>query len=265
MDDLEGSTSPEQATRAAGDGELPPGDHPLEVAARKGFGPLSSAGGEVWHGNAVPCVSCGQLVRRDQEECDECGQDLSPVMIDKMRDVAGPWFVLEHVRPFPGVNLDRIVRQIRRGVLTATSIVRGPASDFQWRFAVETPGLCRYFGRCWKCCAEVPPTDTVCRNCHTYLSFEPPRPKSAAARSGAPDQLRELSAAVDQAEAITPEPNWDDPPRIAGIPAVWVAIGLIIVVVAALMWIVHLRSKDAGASPAPVSSAIVQPLDPEEA
>ena len=49
------------------------------------------------------------------------------------------------------------------------------------------------------------------------------------------------------------------------VPAVWVAVGLIIVVAAALMWIVHLRSKDAGASPAPVSSAIVQPLEPDEA
>jgi hypothetical protein len=100
-------------------------------------------------------------------------------MVEKMRAHAGPWYVLEHLRPFPGVALDRIVRQIRRGLITETSIVRGPSTDYQWRFAVETPGLCRYFGKCWHCHHEVKPSDTYCQGCLSHLSFEKPRPLTA--------------------------------------------------------------------------------------
>ena len=170
--------------------DLPPGDHALEVAARKGFGPLSPIVKRVWHGDAVPCVTCGQLVRRGDDRCDHCGQDLSEEMVEKMRAHAGPWYVLEHLRPFPGVALDRIVRQIRRGLITETSIVRGPSTDYQWRFAVETPGLCRYFGKCWHCHHEVRPSDTYCQGCLSHLSFEKPRPLTALAAAEPRDSCR---------------------------------------------------------------------------
>ncbi len=164
------------ATDPAGDAEfdLPAGDHPLEIAARRGIGPLSAAGQESWHGGSTPCVSCGQLVRRGVTQCEHCGQDLRDEMIEKMRAHAGPWYVLEHLRPFPGVSLDRIIRQIRRGLITEVSIVRGPSTDYQWRFAVETPGLCRYFGKCWHCHHTVTLGDTYCPACLSYLSFEKP-------------------------------------------------------------------------------------------
>ncbi|MBI1825411.1 MAG: zinc ribbon domain-containing protein [Planctomycetes bacterium] len=175
------------------DDDLPPGNHALEVAARRGFGPLSSQGKNIWHGEATPCVSCGQLVERGAATCEDCGQDLSDEMVDKMRQHAGPWFVLEHIRPFPGVSLERIVRQIRRGFVTETSIVRGPATDFQWRFAVETPGLCRYFGKCWRCHHGVSATDTYCPNCLSHLAFESTRaadaPRATAAHFPAPMSL----------------------------------------------------------------------------
>ena len=153
---------------------LPEGNHPLEIAARTGFGPLSPLAQEVWHGHASPCVSCGQLVQRAARKCAHCGQNLAPRMVEKMRLHAGPWFVLEHLHPFPGVTLDRIIRQIRRGLLTEATIVRGPATDFQWRFAVEIPGLCRYFGRCWNCHDPVTPSASYCPSCLRYLTFEKP-------------------------------------------------------------------------------------------
>lgn len=185
------------------DDALPPGNHALEVAARSGFGPLSNLAHEAWHGRAVPCVSCGQLVRRDESACVHCEQDLSDEMIKKMRQHAGPWFVLEHVRPFPGVSLERIVRQIRRGLITETSIVRGPSSDYQWRFAVETPGLCRYFGRCWCCHAPVTLSDTYCPQCLHYLSFEKPR---TGAQVPAAEVHTAESPAPPAAGGVTREP-----------------------------------------------------------
>lgn len=154
---------------------VPQGNHPLEVAARRGIGPLSNAAGEIWHGHTEPCVSCGQIVLRDAQVCDYCGQELSGEMLEKMQAHAGPWYVLEHVRPFPGVSLDRIIRQARRGLITGTSIVRGPSTNHQWRYAHETPGLCRYLGHCWNCHAEIGPTDSTCRECLSHLTFENPR------------------------------------------------------------------------------------------
>ncbi len=263
--------------------DLPPGNHPLEIAARKGIGPLSPLGGNLWHGETRPCVSCGQLVRRELHECDECGQDLSPEMIEKMRTHAGPWYVLEHVRPFPGVSLDRVVRQVRRGLITETSIVRGPSTEYQWRFAVETPGLCRYFGKCWHCLQPVAPADTHCRACLSSVSFEKPRVDSAVvggtgstiatpgtgndnakafssyALTPPPlsstmatrvdevsipsDELRKLSAAVGRAELPSHEPVWDDPPRIGGLRTTWIAAGMMVIVVVVLVLVTHARSR----------------------
>lgn len=199
------NTTPDSAPLSTD--ELPPGDHPLEIAARKGIGPLSPIGRFAWHGDATPCVSCGQLVRRADTECAECGQDLRPEMLDKMRAHAGPWYVLEHVRPFPGVSLERIVRQIRRGLITQTSIVRGPATDYQWRFAVETPGLCRYFGRCWNCHGDVTSRDSYCVACLSHLTYE--KPKGRALSDAGP-----LAAALSE-----PEPRSEDdiPAGLAGI------------------------------------------------
>lgn len=178
--------------------DLPPGNHALEIAARRGIGPLSPAGREVWHGHTRPCVSCGQLASRDENVCPECGQDLSESMLEKMRAYAGPWYVLEHVRPFPGVRYERLVRQIRRGVLTETSIVRGPTTDHQWRFAGETPGLSKYFGRCWDCQGEIEPNDVYCPWCLAHVDDLPVPDGSLEVRA------RVKSAAAAAAEAAGP-------------------------------------------------------------
>lgn len=261
------------------DAALPPGSHPLEVAARSGFGPLSPLEKQVWHGQATPCVSCGQLVRRQDGECSGCGQDLGEDMIGKMRTHAGPWYVLEHVRPFPGVSLERIILQIRRGLITPTSIVRGPATHHQWRFAVETPGLCRYFTVCWHCHETISPADTHCKSCLSSLAFDQPRATAAPAASATPQapvpaaapkpsalpiapaspiapappqpapvnaamatELGRLSAAVHDARATTTDDIWDAPPRIGGIRATWVVAVLLALVIVVLLWITGTRS-----------------------
>lgn len=279
MDNHEGrvTTPPtsEPGVSATGD-ELPPGDHPLEIAARKGIGPLSPACRAVWHGDSVPCVSCGQLVPRSAESCDECGQDLSDLMLAKMRAHAGPWYVLEHVRPFPGVTLDRIVRQIRRGLITETSIIRGPATEYHWRFAVETPGICRYFNRCWNCHEQVTASDSFCQSCLSQLAFEPasgaaesqgggrsgspvpigtrpsgvdrapPRPAPSTvpvARPARRQSVQELAAALNEVDLPAHDAHQDAPPRIAGMSATWIAAALLLLVLLGLWMMSQLRSR----------------------
>ncbi len=245
-----------------GQDELPPGDHPLEVAARRGFGPLSPKHEQSWHGNAAPCVSCGLLAERTQIECDYCGQDLSDEMLAKMSAHAGPWFVFEHVRPFPGVSLNRLIRQIRRGTLTETSIVRGPPTHFQWRFAVETPGLCQLFGRCWRCHADVTPSDGTCPACRATLAYDEPKATSSPS-SAAPQELRDLTTAVHSSGDTAHDNIWDEPPRIGGFSATWVAVVLVVLVILALMWITQLRTatdatqaNNSATSPALVCSQV---------
>lgn len=251
--------------------EMPQGDHPLEIAARKGIGPLSPQAREIWHGHAEPCVSCGRLVQRFVTVCDHCGQDLSEQMLAKMRAHAGPWYVLEHVRPFPGVNLDRIVRQIRRGLLTEVSIVRGPATDYQWRFAVETPGLCRYFGRCWNCHNRVEPSESHCKTCLSNLSFEgaakapkvpATRTVSLAAAGATGGSLSELSAALHAGEIPTHDPAWEKPPRVARLPVGWITAAILAIALIVLVWFTQWRDKKINPvreRPAPIVNPVQQP------
>jgi hypothetical protein len=173
---MENSTVQDPTASASGSPPTPASTDPastklsaVEIAAAKGIGPLSPLGLKVWHGEAYPCVSCGQLVRRSAIVCDGCGQDLSLKMIVKMQAHAGPWYVHEHVRPFPGVTLDRLIRQAQRGVLTATTIVRGPTTHHQWRFAAETPGLSKHLGVCWACQGKVNEADAQCGACQVNL------------------------------------------------------------------------------------------------
>jgi len=292
--DVSDNQSPPTATpdtEPAAFDDLPPGNHPLEVAARRGFGPLSNAIEDAWHGHAVPCVSCGHLVYREDTECEHCGQDLSEEMLEKMRAHAGPWYVLEHVRPFPGVSLERIVRQIKRGVLTQTSIVRGPATQHQWRFAVETPGLCRYFNRCWHCHEEITPEQHYCPACLCNLDSDerisaarvpppPPSPDSTVpaiahaapsdgagsprvaiptpAARAASSELVELSQAVGTADVTRRESTVDTVPRVGRIPVIWIATLLVLTVIVVIVAIAHLRRAE-GQTPPERNAALIAP------
>ncbi len=282
-------TPPEPNTES--DYQVPLGDHPLEVAARRGIGPLSPMVRDAWHGQATPCVSCGQLVKRGQTSCNHCGQDLSAAMVEKMRAHAGPWFVLEHVRPFPGVSLDRLIRQIRRGVLTEVSIVRGPETHYQWRFAVETPGLCRFFNRCWRCHAGVSESDRQCPACHSGLLSAKDQQARAASRHAAPTpahrqsvpertepagapmsvarpqpapELEELKSAVDAVSARAPgaaparQTQWETPTHGAIVRALWLPITLLVAVLIGLMWMTQCRGQSALPRP-PTPPALVCP------
>jgi hypothetical protein len=183
-------------------------DHPLAIAARNGIGPLSARSREIWHGQSAPCASCAQLNERDAERCAHCGQDLSGLMLEKMAKHSGPWFVWDNVRPFPGVSLERMVSLIRRGALQPTSIVRGPTTRYQWRYAIEAPIISRHMGRCWRCQAEVSLDDSACPECNVVLQGsvkqdqfqalgEPPAPSSREVPP-ASRELAELSKAIAQ-------------------------------------------------------------------
>jgi len=218
----------------------------VELGAKRGIGPLSPLGRIVWHGEARPCLSCGHLIRRTAARCEHCGQLLTGEMVQKMRRHSGPWYVLEHVRPFPGISQERLMLQIKRGVLMQTTIIRGPGTHHQWRFAGETPGISKYLGVCWACQATVHEDDTTCPVCRKHLdsdgeevliegdeTLDEPKAKGG---------LAELKAAVRS--AAPRRRASDEPARIGRIPAWWFVATLVVV----LMTVVYFaaRTRESG-------------------
>jgi len=243
----------------------PPGNSAVEIAARKGFGPLSSLANQVWHGDSRPCVSCGALVRRADAMCEACGQELSAEMIEKMRVHAGPWYVLEHVRPFPGVTCERLVRQIRRGVLTRMTIVRGPTTDHQWRFAGETPGLSKYLGVCWNCQSGVATEDESCRACRAALGELTDEtvssPMTRERREAA--SLLELRNVVRNVHKV---PRLDtDVAKVGSIRASWIVVAIVVTLVGILFAVVKARDTGVQDQTAPTHQPIGPPaVAPDE-
>jgi hypothetical protein len=189
-------------------------------------------------------------------------------MLFKMQSHSGPWYVLEHVRPFPGVTLDRLILQTRRGLLTATTIVRGPTTYHQWRFAGETPTLSKHLGLCWRCQASVSVEDRSCPSCRVNLDgetdvlFEQARPELVApnapvsapakpdpppAPDAVPNRLDQLTAAMRLPQASS-GPVAAGPQRILGIPVGWIVGVMLVLLIAGLCWVIHARLKQIGAS-----------------
>jgi len=264
----------------------------LELAAQRGIGPLSPQGLKAWHGESYPCVSCGELVRRSAIVCEQCGQDLSLKMIIKMQAHAGPWYVHEHVRPFPGVTLERLVRQAQRGVLTATTIVRGPTTHHQWRFAAETPALSKHLGLCWNCQARVNPVDQACAACRVNLdqpageqsgppsvetlaaapiASRPPAPPPAPLSNTTAAPLRSVAASVpgsanrgeelERIRAALEAAQGQAPTTRRRLPMGLIIAAILIVAIAGLAGVIKLRQKSQVRAPqaAPTPAASISP------
>ena len=174
-------------------------------------------------------------------------------MIAKMQSHAGPWYVHEHVRPFPGVTLERLIRQARRGILTTTTIVRGPTTHHQWRFAGETPGLAQYLGVCWNCQDVVTLDHAYCLSCGVHLGTMPQQGQTAPAtqtapRSAAPppqptSDLDQLSQALQRTRSTATA----DRPRTNGVrvPAWAFVLGIVLISIAGLLVVIKLRQDAA--------------------
>lgn len=244
----------------------PTGLSAVELAAKRGIGPLSPLSQTVWHGEARPCVSCGQLVRRRATICEQCGQELNPEVLAKMGRHSGPWYVLEHVRPFPGVSLERLIRQIRRGALTPTTVVRGPTTFHQWRFAAETPVLSKYLGCCWACQSNVIESDAACVECGRNLNGPFPEDgaaaversqisNGAAAVAGAvtavadSDELARLRAAVTALPAAGRIQTGSAPATVGRLHVSWIVTALLVLIVAAVLVMVRIRADMRKATP----------------
>lgn len=78
----------------------------------------------------------------------------------------GPWYVMQSRNPAaPGMKLDVLLGFIRKGQVTARSIVRGPTTHQFWRYAAHVKGLSREFGLCFSCGADIATESNLCPHC----------------------------------------------------------------------------------------------------
>ncbi|MCG3136208.1 MAG: hypothetical protein HJJLKODD_00034 [Phycisphaerae bacterium] len=237
--------------------------HPLVIAAQQGYGPMSPKAQTIWHGDSTPCASCGMLNLRTALQCHHCQQDLSQPMLQKMAEHSGPWFVHDPIRPIPGISLERMIKQIRRGVLTRTSIVRGPTTFYQWRYATETPLIARLLGYCWQCQAVVAEKERYCPKCKAMLAgFYRADQLSLSSDTASPDglqeattvaaDLEELSEAVSRSAAQSTSPVLRDRARkgLGIIPVIFLGLTLLVVFIIYR----YSASRDQSSQPPPTQS-----------
>jgi len=160
------------------------------------------------------CPFCGQLNDPGQRPCGRCGMEDTPGTRQATQSRVGPWSVLQQRNPLaPGMNFQTLLLLIRKGRITARTIVRGPTTGQFWRYAGRTKGLSREFGLCWSCGQNVQPSARVCRACQhlqepplnpDVLLERPERPRgpAAAAPASAP------SPANPAATTLAANPAW---------------------------------------------------------
>lgn len=142
--------------------------------------------------------------------CPRCSMSDTPATRKATKARIGPWFVRQTRNPAaPGMRFDTLLALVRRGQVTAQSVVRGPTTHQLWRFAAQVKGLSRAFGVCYSCGGSVEPDATLCTHCNRMQ--EPPLN---------PDVLLETAlASVGEHQAVRRDLRPAEPPPAAPAPS----------------------------------------------
>lgn len=112
------------------------------------------------------CPFCGTLNESAVTSCAKCTLMNTPQTRRVTRGRIGPWYVLQSRNPAaPGMKFDVLVGFIRKGQVTARSIVRGPTTHQFWRYAAHVRGVSREFGLCYACGADINTESHLCLHC----------------------------------------------------------------------------------------------------
>jgi len=167
------------------------------------------------------------------DRCRQCRGLFEPLSQQATQIAMGPWFIRDPQMPFrPGCSYDVLLKQIRSGKITRSTIVRGPTTHQFWLLARHVPGVAHLLGICHRCGAEVDPAARACRACketfatplhRNELGLMYPRVRDAAqahrklarrlaqiARETAADSAAaDTAAALEQSGEIPTPPQFD--------------------------------------------------------
>lgn len=114
----------------------------------------------------VLCPYCGHAQQHTSDRCGSCGGYFDLLSRRVTQQYMGPWFVRDEENPFqPGRSYDVLSRDIARGKLKPTTILRGPTTRQFWALARNVPGISHLLGYCWKCGEHVPKESASCPKC----------------------------------------------------------------------------------------------------
>lgn len=120
--------------------------------------------GEV-RNRAMICPYCGDEQPRGAA-CGSCRGRVDAASRQATHAQMGPWFVRDAARPFaPGCSLETLARLVERGVVTRSTVVRGPGSQQFWMRAERVAGISHWFGVCHACAGAVAPGSAACPAC----------------------------------------------------------------------------------------------------
>lgn len=173
----------------------------------------------------VICPYCGHA-QASGTECESCRGLFEPLSRQATQNAMGPWQLRDPEHPFkPPFSYRTLRNLVRRGRITADSVLRGPTTNQFWRAAGQTPGVAHLLGRCHNCGGGAQATDFMCSTCgvsfameddRQFLGLSPIRPLEGAEADlpGSPQP------AASPAQAAPVFPFGDAPPaaRASDIP-----------------------------------------------
>lgn len=114
----------------------------------------------------ILCPYCGHAQHDPADRCTACGGFFDPLSRKVSQQHMGPWFIRDSKMPFrPGCSYDVIVKQVERGRIKPTTIMRGPTTRQYWSIARNVPGVAHLLGYCHECGHRVDPKDAQCPKC----------------------------------------------------------------------------------------------------
>lgn len=175
------------------------------------------------------CPYCG-AISSNPKRCEECAGFFDPLSRQATQNAMGPWFIRDPKRPFhPGCSFETLRDMVRKGRITADTILRGPTTHQLWNFAARTPSVANLLGICHNCRREAKPDATECPACRA--SFAPVTDRQHLGLS--PVHLLPGQAAPEAIAAASMTPKAGPPPNARRLPsAKWLAIALVASVLA---------------------------------
>jgi hypothetical protein len=120
----------------------------------------------------VLCPYCGRPTLLGAK-CEQCRGLLDPLSRQATQNSMGPWFLHDPQNPFrPGCSYDVIRDMVRRGRITAQTVLRGPTTRQYWMIAARAPSIANLLGKCHNCQEAVAGTEVTCHACGADFSPE---------------------------------------------------------------------------------------------